>query len=164
MSPLLVVACGDVCSCITVIISLGALAIAILAWRVAKKQLTDSVNGVKTANSLEILSWFDDKEIRDVLREIYEENQDIQADDEDDRILSLLFILDTACTLIKTGNYDKKLLSQMHEDFEQININHRVLALLNSYRARFPHLDIQWLVDETMSTHNEKKRSTRSTK
>lgn len=46
------------CSCFAGIVSLGAVLIAFLDWRVAKKQLTESFKAIKSSDSLEILSCF----------------------------------------------------------------------------------------------------------
>lgn len=149
MCTLLTMSYGDACSCVAAICSAGALVVAILAWRVAKKQLSDSVNALKTANSLEILSWFDEKDIKATLQQMYQENQNVVIDAIDEGILDLLFILDTACTLIKTSNINIELLSQMHDDFVEINKNKRVECVLNSHRIRFKHLDIPYLIKQT---------------
>lgn len=159
MISILAVACGDLCSCLAVVVSFGALVFAILALIVAKKQLTENVNAVKTANSLEILSWFDDAEIRETLQKIYNENQNVNTDENVEGIYSLLFILDTACSLIASGNYDKELLYQLHEDFEQINRNLRVNSVLSGSESRFKQLDFHLLINATQPQDRTNKRN-----
>lgn len=136
------------CSCFTGIVSLGALLIAFLAWRVAKNQLTENLETTKASNSLEILSWFDDPYIREVLEKIEDRAKMITQED-NKGILDLLYILDTVCSLIKSGRFDKSLLFQMNDLFRKINSDVVAMSVFSSKRMNFTDLDFALLINST---------------
>ncbi len=148
MYNILAVRLETACSCFAGIVSLGALLLAFLAWRVAKKQLTENVETTKTANSLEILSWFDDPYIRKVLDKIEDRAKLIKQED-DNGILDLLYMLDTVCSLIKSGRFDKSLLFQMNDLFRKINSDVVAMSIFNSNRTNFTDLSFALLIDST---------------
>jgi len=141
------------CSCFAGIVSLGTLLIAFLAWRVAKNQLTENLETTKASNSLEILSWFDEPYIREVLENIEDRAKMISQVD-NKGILDLLYILDTVCSLIKSGRFDKSLLFQMNDLFRKINSDGATMSVYNINRAYFSDLDFTLLIDSTSKKDN----------
>lgn len=150
----------SVCNCIAVIVSLAVLFVAIKALKIAKDQLTENGEAVKTANSLEILSWFDEDYIRETLGGIAEKGQKIKTGEKEKSILDLLYILDTVCTLIKTNKFDKRFLYQMHADFVKIKDDDDVQAVYTNNQAIFTDLDFDYLLKETKDKETNNTKST----
>lgn len=143
MIALLVVSFSEACSCFAGVVALLALIVAF--W-----QLSKQVKAIKTNNSIEVLSWFDDPLITDLLWDIDKENkvlEDAIPENVEQTIEKLLNNLDTICTLKKQKGFDPSYFVQMNVDFKNMARNNRVQAVYNKNKDIYPDLDFQMLID-----------------
>ncbi len=121
----------------------------LLALVIAIVQLCLNRKTQKISNSIEILSWLDSDSMIKLLREIEKENLNSGTISDKDKILDLLYFLDTTCAIIKYGGVKKQFFYQMNHDFQNISTNKSVKFTLSNNLDRFPNLDLTNLVQTT---------------
>ena len=113
------------------------------------KQLRVTQGTTEIQNTLNALSWFDEKEITQLLNRISEENGLTVHVENEDVIIRLLYYLDTVCTMLKLNQLNKFLIIQMNDDFQQIKRNQKVQQVYEQNKELYKNLDFDLLVNST---------------
>lgn len=109
---------------------------------IAIVEYVKSQKTIQLRNSLDVLSWFDEEGIGELLEEIFEESHHKEEVRLDMNRVKLLFYLDTAYDLMDKKRIDLKYFYQMHEDFVRISENSKMIHTLESMRDQLPNLDL----------------------